>query len=137
MRRGTILLLVLVSVLIAGALMASVVRSTTLRRAQQRQEFARWQASRLADSGLARAAARLASDPNYRGETWSIAAEILGGRPGRVTIALAPDPRGEAPWIVTATAYWPALEEGASLQPHSQVTRATRVHPPGNEGVTP
>lgn len=137
MRRGTILLLVLVSVLIAGALMVSVVRSTTLRRAQQRQEFARWQASRLADSGLARAAARLASDANYRGETWNIPAEALGGRPGRVTIALTPDPRGEAPWLVSATASWPALEEGASLRARSQVTRAARLHPSGNEGEKP
>lgn len=137
MRRGTILLLVLVCVLIAGALMASVVRSTTLRRAQQRQEFARWQASRLADSGLARAAARLASDTNYRGETWDIPAEALGGRPGRVTIALTPDPQGEAPWLARATASWPALEEGASRRAHSQFTRVARVHPSGNKGETP
>ena len=43
------------------------------------------------ESGLARAAARLAANPDYQGETWALSASSLGGRDaGEVTIVVKP-----------------------------------------------
>ena len=42
----------------------------------RRQTQADW----LAESGIECAAARLAADPKYRGETWNVSAAELGGR---------------------------------------------------------
>jgi type II secretory pathway component PulK len=45
------------------------------------------QARRLAEAGFERAATKLASDPEYRGETWSLSGgEAVSGRPAAVTI---------------------------------------------------
>jgi hypothetical protein len=40
----------------------------------------RWQAERLAEAGLARAAARRAADPAFRDETWKVPADQLKER---------------------------------------------------------
>jgi hypothetical protein len=51
------------------------------------------QAGWLAESGIQRAAARLAADANYRGETWNVSAEDLGGRDaGAVAIRVEQPP---------------------------------------------
>ena len=42
------------------------------------------QAAWLAESGLDRAAAQLAADPKYRGEVWTIPAEVFGGEDSAV-----------------------------------------------------
>lgn len=126
--RGVILFLMLVCVLIAGALLAAGARSTVLRRLQQRQEAARLQAAWLADAGAARAAAQLAANPAYTGETWSVSAEALGGQPGGVSIKVAPDPLDERRLQVTATAVCPLAAEGAAPSRwQSQSTRITRI----------
>lgn len=43
-------------------------------------EAYRMQAMRLAESGVSRAVARLAADPQYDGERWTVSAADLGGR---------------------------------------------------------
>ena len=49
------------------------------------------QAEWLAESGAARASARLQADNAYHGETWDVPASALGGRDeGRVTIVVEP-----------------------------------------------
>ena len=55
-------------------------------------EERRLQAEWLAESGVARAAARVAAErDDYRGETWEITAAALGASdPGRVAIVVAP-----------------------------------------------
>ncbi len=48
----------------------------------------------MAESALDRAAARLAADPGFRGETWNIPAERLGGRDAgvvRIEVLAVPD----------------------------------------------
>jgi type II secretory pathway component PulK len=73
---------------IGGALlqMAGMERSLLAARAQESQ--ARW----LAESGVERAAAKLAGDHEYAGETWSLAEEELGVRgAGQVTIKIETD----------------------------------------------
>jgi hypothetical protein len=74
-RRGVALLVLLVGLAVAAAISVSVLRLAALQR--RSLEIHQWQAQAewLAESGLERAAARLAADTAYRGETWTIPAE--------------------------------------------------------------
>jgi type II secretory pathway pseudopilin PulG len=73
--------------LIAGTLLRTGLARRRGLRMEERELQARW----LAESGLERAAARLAEAPDYRGETWTIPAAELGGPwSGAVAIAVEP-----------------------------------------------
>lgn len=90
-RRGVILILVLACLAIASVLLI-----TGIKLALSSHHVARtfgWsvQAQWLAESGLERAAAQLAADADYSGETWKIPADNLGGADaGIVTIEVKP-----------------------------------------------
>jgi hypothetical protein len=82
-----VLVCLLVITLIAGGLIRLVHSQRQRIRIEERQLQADW----LAESGLERAAARLSQDPGYRGETWKLPAEVLGGPDaGLVTITVEP-----------------------------------------------
>ena len=78
-RRGAFIIVVMVCLLVAGMLLGSLLKLALLQARQLECEQARQQAAWLADSGLDRAVARLASDPAYPGESWNIEAAQLGG----------------------------------------------------------
>ncbi len=92
-RRGVILILILACLAIASVLLI-----TGIKLALSSHRVARtfgWgeQAQCLAESGLERAAAQLAADADYSGETWNISARDLGGDDaGRVKIEVKPIP---------------------------------------------
>ncbi|NOX54339.1 MAG: hypothetical protein GXP27_07825 [Planctomycetes bacterium] len=69
-RRGVALLVAMICVALVSAVAASLLRCALVQfqqtRARQRQLQTIW----LVESGANRAAARLAADPNYKGETW-------------------------------------------------------------------
>ena len=90
-RRGVVVVIVVVALALIALLCVSLLRLAAARVAQARADERRLQAEWLADSGLERAAARLAADRDYAGETWAIAAEELGGPAGGVVrIAVEP-----------------------------------------------
>jgi hypothetical protein len=67
------------------------------------------QATRLAEAGVGRGMARLASDPAYEGETWTIPAADLDRPQGaEVHIRVVPSPDADQPAHVEATADFPA-----------------------------
>ena len=76
-RRGAILIVVIVCLAIAGMLMASLSRLAAARHDVSRAEQWQVQATWLAESGLQRALARLAADPQYEGETWEPSADAF------------------------------------------------------------
>ncbi len=78
-RRGAFTVVVLVCLLVAGMLLASLLKLALLQNRQTGYEQARLQASWLAASGFDRAAGRLAREPDYAGETWNIEPAHLGG----------------------------------------------------------
>jgi type II secretory pathway component PulK len=83
-RRGTVML-VTMFLLGFAMLMIAVVLSTYLTsRHELQDEQSCLQAGWLAEAGLERAAARLASQADYSGETWTISAGNLGGNDGGV-----------------------------------------------------
>jgi hypothetical protein len=78
-RDGVAAVPALVCLVLASTLCAALLRQSVIRRQAARQQEWRMQAEWLVESGLARASARLAADRGYRGETWAIPAEALGG----------------------------------------------------------
>ena len=88
-RRGLALIPALVCLTLVTLLCGSIFRQSHSRRMLLRAEETRAQAELLAESGLARAVAKLRTDPEYTGETWAIPAEVLPRHePGRVRIAV-------------------------------------------------
>jgi len=92
-RRGVILILVLACLAIASVLLITGIKlALSLHRAQRTfgwSEQAQW----LAESGMERAAAQLAADADYSGETWKISGKDLGGDDaGTVKIEIKPVP---------------------------------------------
>src|SRR5258708_4126066 len=63
-------------VLISGGLLRIGLAQRDQASADEKQLQCEW----LVESGLERAAARLAASPDYAGETWAIGAEELGTR---------------------------------------------------------
>jgi Tfp pilus assembly protein PilX len=71
-RRGVILVVAIVCVVIASILFLTLVKTAArcheVSALQARETQAIW----LAESGLERAAAQLRKNPDYRGETWTV-----------------------------------------------------------------
>jgi type II secretory pathway component PulK len=76
-RRAAALLVVIVLLAVASAVIVSVVKLAAAQRRQLQAEQWSLQAAWLAESGLDRAAARLAANADYQGETWAVPAEEL------------------------------------------------------------
>jgi len=85
-RRGAFTVVVLICLLVAGMLLASLLKLALLQNRQAGYEQARLQAAWLAVSGLDRAASRLALEPSYAGETWSIESARFGGSDGATVV---------------------------------------------------
>lgn len=90
-RRGLAIVPALVCLVLVTLLCGAMLRQAHTQRGLARDEQRRMQAEWLAESGLARASARLAADPGYQGETWEIPARALGGpSSGVVRIKVVP-----------------------------------------------
>lgn len=107
-RRGSTLIFAFVALLIVSMLGASLIRTVTLSRQQLQRETLRTQAVLLADSGAARAIARLKASSDYTGETWSVPTEQLSaGRTASVLIIVASEPDHPESTLIAATAEYP------------------------------
>jgi hypothetical protein len=104
-RRGGFIIVVMVCLLLAGMLVASLLKLALLQAGQLGHEQTRLQTAWLADSALKRAASRLARDDSYEGETWKISAAQLRGLDGAVVVIRVD--RGEAgqPRVVVEATY--------------------------------
>jgi type II secretory pathway component PulK len=85
------MLAVLVCVVLISLISLTLIKLTLAQRSQAQRELWRMQADWLVESGLERAAAKIANDGEYTGETWSVPAEQLGGgRAGEIQIKVSP-----------------------------------------------
>ncbi len=138
-RRGVALALALAClvliVLVLGGLLRRVAEARLVVRAEERRLQADW----LADSGLARAAARLAADPSYAGETWNLPAATLGGaEPAVVAITIQPEPAAPDRRRVRVQAdYPPDPPRRARRTRTTTITIAADRPPAPAEGETP
>jgi Tfp pilus assembly protein PilX len=71
-RRGAFTVVVLVALLVAMMVFGALVRKVMLHSRQAGHEVQRVQTAWLAESGIERAASRLARNADYVGETWKI-----------------------------------------------------------------
>jgi len=85
-RRAALLVAVLVCLSVVMALGAAWLRGVLLEHRQVRAQADRLQAEYLAASAVGRAAAQLAANPDYRGETFVVDAETLALRAGAAVI---------------------------------------------------
>jgi len=83
-RPGVILVVAIVSIAVASVIFLAVLRTAVAERNALRTEAWRQQALWLAESGLERAAARLAADSAYQGETWNVPADQFASEVGGV-----------------------------------------------------
>lgn len=90
---GAIMVAVLVCVGLTGLLMLEILHQVVARRAEVDLAGRVLQARWLAEAALERAAARLAEDPAYPGETWRLAADSEGTFEGG-TVAIQVRPGG-------------------------------------------
>lgn len=85
--RGAALVIALVAMTIVAAVLVLLARQSVIERRTLQRDSWQAQAAWLAESALDRAAARLAADREYTGETWNLSADDLGtGRAAVVTI---------------------------------------------------
>lgn len=120
-RRAMLVLSVLACLTLVMLLMAAWLRIVGLERQQLRAQQNRMQAEYLANSALSRAAARLAADPDYDGETISASAESLAAIAGAtVTIRVETEPDDPQARRVTAAAQVPAAGPRAALRTKQQ-----------------
>ena len=122
-RRGAFAIVVLVSLLVVGMLVASLLRMAVLQDRQLGYEQYRLQASWLAESGLQRAVSRSSADPAYSGETWGIEPEQLGNtNAAAVVIRIEKEETNSRQRKIIVEAVYP--DEG----PHqARLTRETTV----------
>jgi type II secretory pathway component PulK len=107
-RRGVGLMIALVCLAVVASALGWLLRAAIAeRRALERAQWRR-QAGWLAQSGLDRAAARLARNRSFRGETWTIpAAALRGSQGGRVTIEVQTPAGRPGVRQVRVTAFYP------------------------------
>ena len=120
LRRGAVLVCVLVCLLCVSALVANMMRSIIRVQQQLKLEQASRQVELLLDAGRTRAAYRLANDAAYLGESWqpqpgSLASDRAAAA---VTIVVEPAVDGQT-YLVQVTAEYP------DVSPHS-VRRSQR-----------
>ena len=89
-RKGSVLVIVLISMLVATMLGASLIRTVLVRQRQIHVLASQQQALWLAEAGVQRAFHELAEGPDYDGETWEVPPDALGeGREAKVTIEVS------------------------------------------------
>src|SRR2546423_6395914 len=86
-RQGAVLVAALVCLLVVMAMLGAMLKGTLLAQRQLHRERDLRQTELLLQAGSDRAAYRLASDANYRGETWNLPANVIADNgEARITI---------------------------------------------------
>ncbi|NQU24752.1 MAG: hypothetical protein HQ567_26005 [Candidatus Nealsonbacteria bacterium] len=132
-RRGAVLIAVIVCVVVGSAVFLSILKMTAAGRNVLQSESQRIQAEWLAESALQRAAARLAADPDYAGETWNVSAVGLSmPQSAKVRIDVEPVAGRADRRLVRVRADYPD-------HPHYRVRyeKQTVVHAPSPDGEEP
>lgn len=106
-RRGYTMIVVLVAMMIVTALAATWAQQAVGTHRSLEMRARQVQASWLAASGASRAAARLAADRSYVGETWRISAEELEGKDPAIVVIRVEQPGPPSQRTVEVVADYP------------------------------
>ena len=133
-RRGAVLIIVIAVFAVVMAPGAVWAKRIVFERARQRRVEQRAQAEWLAEAGVRRAAARLSVDPQYDGETWSIAPRELNQRAGgQVEISVQPIPAEQSDNSTTAAYRLLARARYPEPAPRVQVVKIVEFTPSPSE----
>jgi type II secretory pathway component PulK len=102
-----VLVCLVIITLVSGAVLKVSLAQRELTRSQERRLQAEW----LAESGAQRAMARLASDRDYVGETWSLTAQDLGQSERPSTVTTQGEPQRAVAQILIAVERVPTVAE--------------------------
>jgi type II secretory pathway component PulK len=105
-RTGTVIVIVVVLLLVAAAIAGAILRTVTIDVRQFSTDRNAFQADRLAEGGLARAAASLAADSSYSGDEWI--AQLPGDETAKVTARVI---RSEGTGTIEVVAAYPAASD--------------------------
>jgi hypothetical protein len=107
-RRGVVLAVALVVFLLCTAILCTLLQGVINHERQVRDHRQLDQARWLADAGIDRAIAQVRQSDRYRGETWNVSAEELGGvAAGKVTITVEPNDQQPGELRLLAQADYP------------------------------
>jgi type II secretory pathway component PulK len=132
-RRGAAMVMILTALALATMIFLAAAKLTIVQRRTIELSARQVQAEWLAESGVQRAAARLAADPKYRGETWNIAAEEFGGRDGgMVTIRVEDVPGKSDRRTLHVEADYPPDPEQRARQTRDVLVKVSGARPAGD-----
>ena len=115
--RGVALPLVLICIVLAMTIGASLLQAVLLHHRQGKSVDQQQQSLWLAESGVQRAIHKLRSSPEYRGEIWKIPAATLGGSDdGSVSIQVEPQEGDRESWKIVVEAVYPDHPQHRVLQ---------------------
>lgn len=129
-RRGLALVPALACLVLVTMLCGAMLKLVQTHRGAARDEERRMQAEWLAESGAARASARLAADDSYKGETWDIPTATLDGA-GRVTIVVEAVEKAPGRRRVRVEADYPSGDDAHRARQSKQWTVDLRPENPG------
>jgi hypothetical protein len=118
-RSGLLVVAALVCLLVVTSIVAAMLHSAVRARRALHVERDRRQAELLVEAGADRAVARLASDPEYRGDTWAIDSSfIVNLGDGRVTTSISRSADTE-PWQLHIVVEYPLNREFPIRRSHT------------------
>jgi hypothetical protein len=118
-RCGAVLVAALVCLLIVMAVLSGMLQGALRARRQLHLERDLRQTELMLQAGAHRAAFRFTGEPDYRGETWNLPAEMItGSKTGQVTIAISRD-ADDQPWHANITAEYPAGSQTSIRRSHA------------------
>jgi hypothetical protein len=125
---------VMVCLLVITMIGAGLLRMGRSQRQLNEREQRALQADWLAESGFARASARLVADPDYDGETWTVSRDELG-TPFEGVVLIKVERAADRPdsRTVTVRADYPSDPDGRVRRSKTVVMAFTR----GGEGARP
>jgi Tfp pilus assembly protein PilX len=107
-RRGTVLILMLVCLLLLTMTTGVLIRAALLNREHSRTALPQSQANWLAHAAAEAATVQLQADTNWAGATWTVAAEESGGTdPARVTAVVTQPADQPTSRLVSITVDYP------------------------------
>jgi type II secretory pathway component PulK len=105
-RSGAVIVIAMICLLLSSVLAVSLVKLALAHREQIDRDVWQLQAEWLAEAGLDRAAARLHSEADYRGEVW--APDLTGALPHAARIEISVEPRdGDGATAITVVSDYP------------------------------
>lgn len=103
-RRGAVMTIPLVAVLVCTLVIATMARSVVLQRTQLERNADQLAAEWFAEAGLERACSRMAKDSSYRGDEWTVDVATSGTPHAAVVRATVSVDRSSTSPVVLVTA---------------------------------